>query len=137
MLAVVLVALAVPLAVVILGLRQVAPRPAGPAPEIPELRSSLEQVADQHLRAPDLVADAPIVLPGKSDKLAGIRTKIERAAESAGGSTLATELPQGGFRLLVKVPAANTKTFESAALPEKPAKPAGSGLYEIQILPEP
>lgn len=137
MLAVVLVALAVPLTVVILGLRQVSLRPAGPAPEIPELRASLEQVADQHLRPSGMMAGEVIVLHRASAELPGLRRQIEVAAAKVGGSALVTEIPEGGIRLLVKVPASSAADFERSALPQPPTTPSGSGLYEIQILSKP
>lgn len=138
MLAVVLIALAVPLTVVILGLRQVSLRPSGPAPEIPELRASLEQVADQHLRPSGMMmAGAAIVLHRSSAELPGVRRQIEVAAAKVGGSVLVSEIPEGGVRLLVKVPASSAGDFESSALSQPPPTNPGSGLYEIQILPRP
>lgn len=137
MLAVVLVALAVPLTVVILGLRQVSLRPSGPAPEIPELRASLEQVADQHLRPSGMMAGEAIVLHRASAELPDVRRQIEVAAAKVGGSVIVSEIPEGGVRLLVKVPASSAGDFENSALPQNPSTAPGPGLYEIQILSKP
>ena len=137
MLAVALVALAVPLAVVILGLRQISARPSAPAPEIPELRVSLEQVADQHLRPPGMMTGEAIVLQRPGAELPDVRREIELAAAKAGGSVLVTEIPEGGVRLLVKVPASSAGDFDRALPQPLPSTQGSAGLYEIQILPKP
>jgi len=118
MLAVVVVALAVPLAVLLLGIRGFSPKPAASAPEAPGLRAAVELAASKNLPPPaPLGTDTRqfVLLPGQGNPLERWR-EIEKSADMLGGTTLLVGQPDGGSRLLVQIPAAAAASFEERAL---------------------
>ena len=158
MLAVAGIALAIPMTMMILGIKGFCAKPAGPAPEVPGLRAALELAASRTLPAPAelgagrrhyvLMPAQEIRPPAAPSRLPASaspderRKKIERSAGELGGSTLLLGQPSGGARLLVQIPAAASVSFEKLALAGLSSSgspdPAAdtTWLYEI-LLPPP
>lgn len=142
MLAVVLLAMAIPLVVLILGIRGFSSKPAAPTPEVPGLRAALEQVASKTLPPAELGTgyQQVVLLPGHVVNPLERQKAIERCAGELGGATLLTEQKDGRSRVLVQIPAAAAARFEEVALPgfssSSAPDPAGdTRLYEIIIPP--
>lgn len=136
MIAVLFLALAIPLALVVLGGREIL-KPSRPAPEIPELRASLEAVASQALPPPaELGGGRRFVLTKEIDAAAS-RALIEETASALGGCVVESPVDTGGCpRLIVRIPSAAAARFEEAVLakaciPQGGDSPSVAGLYEI------
>jgi hypothetical protein len=131
-LAIVLLALALPVTAVILGVMGFfGPRTSAPAPEIPQLRQAVEAVADKTLVAPTLDADRRVIaLTGTPDEIRKRRGLLLSAAEEHGASVVDFQ-----DRLLVTVPRANASAFELAALVPPASEPPASDpvLYQFSF----
>jgi len=157
MLAVAGIALAIPMTMMILGIKGFCAKPAGPAPEVPGLRAALELAASRTLPAPAelgagrrhyvLMPAQEIRPPAAPSRLPASaspderRKKIERSAGELGGSTLLLGQPSGGARLLVQIPVSAAERFEADALegfatPDPEDLSGDTRLYEI-LLPPP
>jgi hypothetical protein len=118
-LALLLLALALPLAMFIVGIRGV-PKKTAATPDAVELRRSVESIASQHFGEPTL-SDGRREIPfsGSAPEMSARRKVIEAAARSLGGSIL-----PGEAELLIGIPRDRAGEFEVAAL--LPAARAGS-----------
>lgn len=141
----VLVALAVPLALVALGVaRYSSKRPAAaPAAEAPGLRAALESAADKNWRTPDaLQGDRNVFVFSMPGSVRDAKKAAERSAKALEGVVVPVSAgPRGEERLLVRIPSTNGPLFESAALNDfKPQQRGptrgGHRLYEL-IFPQP
>ncbi len=139
MIAILLVALAVPVTLVILGLRSMTAQPPESAPEVEGLRSSLESAAEKHFPAPETLGGSRrFTLKETSEGQASL---LEKAAASAGGGAITSRLEDGSVRLLIQIPPEASENFEktylgslSASASPDESQPA-TGLYEVVILP--
>ncbi len=142
MIALALVALAIPLTMVIVSVLKFSSKPSTPAPEAPGLRASLEQAAEKALPIPEAITDGRSLytLSVEPGQLAGRQAGIEKSARSLSGSVLAMPSGKGGCqRVLVQIPASNSGVFESTVLQDFTRSEAGrsegeSRLYELSIL---
>lgn len=138
MIAILLVALTVPLALVSIGIRRYTSKPATAAPEVSGLRAALEQAADKNWGTPELLSGDRGVYIFSADIATEARKAVEQTARALNGVVvpLASSQPGEG-RLLVRIPATNGHLFESAALrrsftESQPGHPAGESLlYEL------
>lgn len=117
---VILLALALPLTCLIMGLREIHKNrlsmPSEPAAEVPGLRRSLENVADMNLPSPALPSascSTVFVLPDKTsleNRLIAIEAIIIK-----NGATFLPPLPDenGQFRILAQIPEAALSSFEN------------------------
>ena len=142
MLGIVFTALAAPVAVVVLGVRQFsAKRTAEPAPEVPALRASLEEVTSRNLPPPESLSAAgrgSLDFTACGGDPAALIGWIEKAARDAGGSMLkAPSSKEGTQRILVSVPPEAGGKFESALARAIPMTISGeknrTGFYEILV----
>jgi hypothetical protein len=135
MIAVVFVALIVPLTLVILSFRQhSAPRSA--VPEMQGLQSALEQAAEKSWQQPPPISDGRSVFlftAHGSDEEA--RKAVEQCARKLNGVALpiAAAGPRGEDRLLVTIPRASSQLFESDALRNFTLSVQGSPTGERQL----
>jgi len=144
MVALVLMALALPLTIAIYGIRDIR-KASQPAPEAEGLRAVLENVVDQKWQAPVLAGavrstsrDVP-----NGDACLKVGEDIQKLARDSGGMVLTPEkIESGGTRWLVQIPAAQKNAFESAlaAMGFSPAmgEPKGDPVIyfiEIRIAP--
>lgn len=140
MIAVIFLLMAIPLTLVVLGGREIFFRkPASPAPEVPELRASLESVASKALPPPaGLGGGRRFILESGADT-AVHRDMVEKTAAELGGVVVASSL-EDGVRLIVQIPTASASRFEEKALVgfQAQSETGGSapGFYEI-VLPHP
>lgn len=130
--ALVFLAMALPLTAIILAFLK-PPRPAPPAPDVPQLRASVEAVADKTLPPPSIEdGRRELSFPGTAEESEKRRVLIESAAAAVGGTALWLD-----GKLLVTVEPDKASTFELGALiPPDPARSGGSGdsvLYEISL----
>ncbi|MEI8311620.1 MAG: hypothetical protein WCH98_12770 [Verrucomicrobiota bacterium] len=140
--AIVLVALAVPLALVTLGISRYSSKPE--VPEAPGLRAALEQAADKSWSSPEpLAGDRRVFTFSTPGNETEARKAVEQSARTLNGVVVPMTAGQRGEgRLLVRIPATNSHLFESAALLRNFAEsqqghPTGeSHLYEI-VFPAP
>lgn len=144
MAALLMVALALPVTIAILGIRDIR-KAAPPAPEAQGLREALETVVDSKWQAPFLeesVRTAVRNVPN-GDACLKIGEDVRTLAGDCGGSVLTPErIEEGGTRWLVQVPADRKVAFESGLAARGFSAPAGEAagdpvLYslEIRILP--
>ena len=113
MIGILLVALAVPLALVALGVRQFTAKPQ-PAPETGGLRAALEQVAEKTWNVPDAMSDGRgiFVLSSRGNAVQ-IRETIAKSVGDLHGVVLSAPTAQNqAGRLLVQVPAISAGSFE-------------------------
>ena len=119
MIAIAIVALAVPLTLVVLGVRQISTKPRTSAPDTAGLRLALEQVAEKSWNTPEAMADgrsiwhlAPLA------NVSETRRAIEESARKFPGVVLlpASAGPGGEERLLVQLPCADANRFEAESL---------------------
>lgn len=139
MLAVLFLALAVPLTLLVLGGRNLFLHKQ-PAPEVPELRASLESAATKALPPPaGLGGGRRFTLESRNSEAR--RDLIEKTAAGLGGVVFSSPMQEGrGVRMIVQIPEAAVGRFEASALsgimtPDEPA-PGMAGFYEI-LLPQP
>jgi hypothetical protein len=140
----VLVALALPLTLAIIGFRDIrqSAREAGPAPEISALRGALETVVDAQWTPPDLSAGKRKVglEVADGDACLGVGESVGSLAKTLGATVLSPEkIEEGGTRWTIQVPSGEVAAFEEglkklgfqgmADLPES----QGSILYEVEI----
>ncbi|MFZ4774502.1 MAG: hypothetical protein ACOYM3_04020 [Terrimicrobiaceae bacterium] len=146
MIAILFAALAIPLALVAMGVLKFSakPRISDSLSESPGLRAALEQASEKSFPAPGGIPDGRGVylLSACGAQASKIRNDIERSASSLQGSVLHAEpVKEGEERILVQIPANNAGVFESTALQgftkASTGRPAeGSRLYEL-IFPAP
>lgn len=142
MLAVLALALAIPLTLLVLGGRELFYRkPTAPAPEVPGLRASLESAASKALSPPvDLGGGRRFILESERGNTPERRNLIEKTTKKLGGVVVSTRLENGGIRLIVQIPASDASHFEKEALagflPQNETAPFVQGFYEI-LLPRP
>lgn len=139
MIAVVFIALAIPLALVVLGGRDIFfHKPDSPAPDVPELRASLESAASKAMPPPaGLGGGRRFILQGGAGAVTH-RDRVERTAAELGGVVVASPLGDGGgVRLIVQIPTASTSRFEETALAGFLAQGESAqsipGFYEIVV----
>ncbi len=141
MLAVLLLALAIPLTLIVLGGREIF-KPSRPAPEIPELRASLEAAASKAMPPPAELGGGRRFVISKGQDAAASRALIEKTAAGLGGGVVVASPVEngGGIRLIVRIPSDAAARFEATALEGtcnlQSDSASTEGLYEI-ILPEP
>lgn len=141
MIGILLVALAVPLALVALGVRQFTSKPQ-PAPETGGLRVALEQAAEKTWKVPEALPDGRgiFVLSSRGHPLQ-IREIISKTVKDLQGIVLSAPNDQNQEeRLLVQMPAANAGSFEERLQQnfnqKQQADPTeGSRLYELILSP--
>jgi hypothetical protein len=135
-----LLALALPLASVILSVqsftRKESSRPVNSDSEVAQpLRSMLEIIADEKLGPQDLGEDE-ITIELVANELKAEKARIEQLLPAYGGSSIPRLESEAEIRLLVQVPADNVDAFLVACCAGKergsPANPSG-GLLEIVI----
>lgn len=143
MIGVLTLALALPLGLVLVGVRTMMPAPSKPTaepPEVPGLRASLEQAAGKLLPAPELTDDAIRISSDSEADFAAKKAQILDSAARLKGSVLESGEPGHTVRLLVQLPPGAADAFEEN-LPDvdRGAKQGcASTLYEILLLrPEP
>lgn len=141
MLAVTFVALALPVTLLILGVRQATSNTPADSPEIPGLRVALEGIATTHLAAPPLSGGARrFSFSGTAAEMLDTRAKIEKLTHDLGGTVLFS--PTGDqCRLLIAIPEPAAGSFEKLALGggiKTSSEPGANGsLYEIVFHPAP
>ncbi len=129
MIALLLLALALPITIIVLSVRGWAPRQPTPAPEVVELRESVENIATEHFGAAQLSdGRREVAFSGNKEEMKDRRALIESAAKKLGGSVL-----PGETDWLVSVPDERAGEFEVAALipPGTDAATSGPRLYRI------
>ena len=143
MIAVVGVALAVPLTAVMLGIRSFSSKIRDSSPDTSGLRLALEQAADKSWHPPEAMSDGrAIFLLSDSANASETRRVAEESARKFQGVVLFSRTSQkGGERLLVRIPEASADLFESETLgnftESQHGSPTGeSRLYEF-IFPAP
>lgn len=143
----VLVALALPLTLAILGFRDMRqptpPANVEPAPEIEGLRGALETVVDSRWSAPVLDSGARRVVKevANGDECLSIGNAVQEVAKKMQLTVVIPEkIESGGTRWLVQMPVANVSAFELelgllgfTGLGTAPAAGAGVVLYEVEI----
>lgn len=145
MAALVMLALALPLTIAILGIRDIrmASKAAisAPEPEVPGLRGALETIVDSRWKPPLLDGSVRTARRGVPDGDACLRTgeAVQRLARDSGGTVLAPErIESGGTRWLVQMPVDRKNAFEAGleALGFAPAVGEASGdavFYAVEI----
>jgi len=143
MIAVVGVALAVPLTAMLLGIRNFSSRTRDSSPDTSGLRLALEQAAEKSWRPPETMSDGrAIFLQSDSANASETRRAAEQSARKFQGVVLSSHAgPKGEERLLVRIPEASANLFESEILgnftESQHGSPTGeSRLYEF-IFPAP
>ena len=117
MIGILLVALAVPLTLVTLGIRQYTAKPKTSPPEMQGLRAALEQAADKGWQPPGEISDGRSVFAlAASGNASEARKTVELSAQRLQGVVLPAPAGGGAERVLVKIPTANANAFESQAL---------------------
>ncbi len=144
MLALLMVALALPVTIAILGIRDLR-NAAPPAPEVEGLRGALETVVDSKWKEPFLEGAVRTATRGVANGDACLETgdDVQALARDCGGSVLAPErIEEGGTRWLIQIPADRKAAFEAglAARGFSPVKGEAAGdpvfySLEIRILP--
>ena len=144
MVAVLMVALALPVTIAILGIRDLR-KNSLPAPEVEGLRGALETVVDSQWKLPILEGLIRTSVREVPDGAACLQTgeDIQKLARDAGGTVLTPErIESGGTRWLVQVPADRKTAFEAGlatwgfSLP--PGNAVGDPVFyavEIRIAP--
>lgn len=122
MLAIVFLALALPVATIVLGFRDWTPGKKSPPPEISALRESVEVIAAGRLGSPG-IEDARREIPfsGSGPEVKARRSAIEAAARTAGATVISSD-----GALLVSVPNRSAGEFEAAL----GVAPAGPGAFD-------
>ena len=143
MIAVVGVALAAPLTAMLLGIRNFSSRTRDSSPDTSGLRLALEQSADKSWCPPEAISDGRAIFHlSDSANASETRRAAEQSARKFQGVVLFSHAGQkGGERLLVGIPGANAKHFESEALrnfteSQHGSQKGESRLYEF-IFPAP
>ena len=142
--AVILLALALPVTCLIMGFLEIRKNrqsvPSEPAPEVPGLRRSLESVADSHLPSPALAPTSCLttfVLPDRSSLENHLRALEEILTKN--GATFLPPQPDetGHFRILTQIPEVGLSSFENdlrylkPSNSERPAQDSPSTWHEI------
>ena len=129
MIALLLLALALPITIIVLSVGGWAPRQPTPVPEVVELRKSVENIATEHFGVAQLSdGRREVAFSGNKEEMKDRRALIESAAKKLGGSVL-----PGETDWLVSVPDERAGEFEVAALipPGTDAATSGPRLYRI------
>lgn len=116
MVALVLMALALPLSIVIFGIRDIR-KASQPGPEAEGLRAVLENVVDQKWQAPVLegAVRSTSLEVRNGDLCLKVGEDIQKLARDSGGMVLTPEkIESGGTRWLMQMPAGQKTAFESA-----------------------
>ena len=118
MIAVVLLALAVPLALVTLGIRRYSSGAGADAQEQGGLRVALEQAAEKSWQSPEPVSDGrSIFILSAPGSAAEARTAVEQSVRKLGGVVIpASNGLRGEERLLIQIPGSGGQFFESVCL---------------------
>ncbi|MEI8386034.1 MAG: hypothetical protein WCG76_00415 [Verrucomicrobiota bacterium] len=118
MIAVVLVALAIPLALVALGISRYSPGSGAAAPETQGLRVALEQAAEKSWQSPEPVSDGrSVFILSTPASAAEERKAVEESVRKLGGVVLPVSTGRlGEERLLVQIPGSGGQVFESGCL---------------------
>ena len=141
MIAVCLIALALPLAGVILTLQRLAksgePQASHEAgPGVSEaLQGTLEGIADRKL-APEELSGGTSEIELTADELSGERARIEGLIKSYGGIAIPTLESEAEIRLLVSIPVEHLGEFLAACRSGKeggPLRDPAGGLVEVVI----
>lgn len=141
MIVIVLAALALPLALVGLGVRKIASRNpvSETSQEVPGLRAALEGASERNLHPPAAIADgrSVFILSQASGGHESDRRAVENRAIELKGVVLPVCRGEGGEeRILVQIPSANAGLFESDGLQRftqtaKGCPTDGKQVYEI------
>ena len=141
MIGILLIALAVPLALVAIGVRQFTSKPQ-PAPETGGLRLALEQAVGKSWQAPEPISDGRgVFLLSSRDNLLQVRAMITDSVRDLGGLVLpASNGPSREERILVQIPASKAGGFEDLLdrnfeQQQQAALTEGSRLYELVLSP--
>ena len=141
MIGILLVALAVPLALVALGVRQFTSKPQ-PAPETGGLRAALEQAAEKTWKVPETIPDGRgIFVFSSGGNPLQIREIIIKSVGDLQGIVLSAPTGQNQEgRLIVQMPAANAASFEDRLhqhfdQKQQADSTEGSRLYELIFSP--
>lgn len=137
-----LLALALPLTILSIGLVRMSREPGSvvqqPAPEVPGLRAILERVADERL-SPKGLSDgrAQFVIVDKAANWPQHRKAIEASAKSLGGSVLADSTTNIAI-FLVQIPVEAANRFQASGLANaqmvsEPAPAASNLVYQIRF----
>jgi hypothetical protein len=135
-----LIALALPLAGVILTLQELArsgepqsSRDAGSGVS-EALQGTLEGIADRKL-APEELVDGNVEIELTADEVSGERARVEGVLKSFGGIAIPTLESQAEVRLLVSVPAEHLEEFIAACSGKDspPVRDPSGGLVEVVI----
>ena len=140
MIGVCLIALALPLAGVILTLQTLAKRGESQASQeagsgvSAALQGTLEGIADRKLAPEELVA-GNVVIELTADELSRERARVEGVLKSYGGIAIPTLESEGEIRLLVRVPADHLGEFLAACSRKDgtPVADPSGGLVEVVI----
>ena len=118
MIAVVGVAMAVPLTAVMLGIRSFSSPPRGFCPDTSGLRLSLDQAAEKSWHPPEAMSDGrAIMILSASANASDTMRAVEQSARKLQGVVLSANGDQkGGERLLVRIPEGSANLFESEIL---------------------
>lgn len=127
MVGVLMVALALPVSIAILGIRDLQ-KNSRPAPEVEGLRGSLENVVNSQWQPPVLegaIRTALREVPS-GEACLKIGEDVQKIARDAGGTVLTPErIESGGTRWLVQVPADQKTEFESGLAARGFSLPSG------------
>jgi hypothetical protein len=138
LLAVVFLAAVVPLTVLVLGVRGWTAKSPEISPEVPGLRTALEQVASKRMPPPaelETACNRFVLMPGQGTP--SMRQEvIEKSAKALGGSTI--RVGQDDARLLVQIPSGAAGRFEEVALmgfasSHAPVQGGDTRIYEILL----
>lgn len=127
MVAVLMVALALPVTIAILGIRDLR-KNALPSPEVEGLRGSLEAVVDSQWKPPVLEGTIRTTVREVPDGTACLKTgeDLQSIARNTGATVITPErIESGGTRWLVQVPADRKTDFESGLAAKGFTLPSG------------
>ena len=118
MIALVLVALAVPLTLVVLGVQQIAAKSRASAPDTAGLRVALEQAAEKSWKTPEVADGRSIWHLAASVNASETRSAVEESARKISGAVLLPPSVGAGDeeRLVVQIPCAEASRFEAESL---------------------
>jgi len=142
MIGLLLVALAVPLALVAISVRQFTSKPQ-PAPETGGLRIALEQAAEKTWKVPEAIFDGRgIFVASSAVNSLQLREIVEKTVQDLHGTVLSAPADQNHEeRLLVQMPSSSARRFEDRLQDQnfsqkQQADPTGgSRVYELLLTP--
>jgi hypothetical protein len=137
MVLIVLIALAVPLTVAMLGfwkLTKGAPQEAVAEPAMPGLQAALEQAADKNWQpALEISYGRSVFYLAPSTSPEEARKRVASAVSELQGTILPASEEAGGGRILIQIPTAGASEFESKALLGFVPKIAGSQTGDTRL----